>query len=219
MSLTIGSPKTTPTRDSSGRFVKQECKTPEDPPLVSLEVTNPVTFIKKWWKKIVGNEGIEIKFKAKPLTTVAIVLVLIGASMGLEKIFTPFGIISNQIFTPVPTATTDPWKETALSGILRKTPNTSKYYLQTESVEAVSIEFPFDINLDNYVGKRILASGKYNSKTKVIIISDIIDLEVLPKSPVPVITPTASPIPTPTIESTPTPRQTPTISSLPEIVN
>lgn len=42
----------------------------EDPPLVNIKVTNPVTYFKNWWSRVIGNEGIEMKasLKIRPLT-------------------------------------------------------------------------------------------------------------------------------------------------------
>ena len=40
-----------------------DVKLPSDPPLVDVKVTNPVTYFKKWWAKIIGNEGIDFRLK------------------------------------------------------------------------------------------------------------------------------------------------------------
>ena len=80
------------TRDSEGRFIKegetsipavsfttsqnQNVKTGDVPDLVNFKVTNPLVYIKAWWKKIMANEGLEFKFKAKPITAIAISVAL-----------------------------------------------------------------------------------------------------------------------------------------------
>lgn len=72
-------------RDSSGKFVDKEdptklppisvtvnnptsVNTTNPPDLVNLKVTNPLVYIKYWWKRILANEGLDMKVRAKPLT-------------------------------------------------------------------------------------------------------------------------------------------------------
>src|SRR5688572_745190 len=94
----------------------------EDPPLVSVKVTNPITYLKLWWKEVIGNEGVEMKFKIKPLTALllvsAVTFILTGTGFSLGRISIP---ITNPIvkyvpqLAPVITPTPDPWRETAMS--------------------------------------------------------------------------------------------------------
>jgi len=94
----------------------------EDPPLVQLKVTNPITYIKVWWKKIIGNEGVSFSFKIKPLTaiilSVFITSILTGAGYGLGKIS-----LHEPIVKYVPQLASIPtpnlWKETAFTGSLK----------------------------------------------------------------------------------------------------
>ncbi|MBI3397587.1 hypothetical protein HY045_03870 [Candidatus Woesebacteria bacterium] len=192
----------------------------EDPPLVSFKVTNPITYIKLWWKKLMSREGVDLRIKVHPVTTVLIVLLILSLGFGLGKInfpvYLPF--VSYISVTPTPSPTIDPWRETALTGLLRATPLTGKYYLETSSTEAVSLQFSSPLDLSKYVGKRILASGKYNRNSHTLVLSDVLDLEVLPQKPQLIATPTpsiiptpsASPIETPMPKITPSPVETPT---------
>lgn len=188
------------TRDTSGHFIK----TPNgDPPMVNLQVTNPVTYLKLWWKKIMSQEGIDFRFRIHPVTAIIIVSIVAlgGFGIGRVSVFSYIPVLGKLIPTPVPSATAEPtndWQDSALTGILKVTPNTNKYYLLTNSSQAVSLQFASQIDLNKYLGKRILASGSYNSKTHVLIISDILDLEVLPASPVPIVTPVPTITPEPT---------------------
>ena len=56
-----------------------------DPPLIDIKVTNPVTYFKKWWAKIIGNEGIDFRLHFRPLTAIAIALVIITVGFGLGR--------------------------------------------------------------------------------------------------------------------------------------
>jgi hypothetical protein len=181
----------------------------EDPPLVSLKITNPVTYLKLWWKKIIGNEGVSFSFKVRPLTavaiTVAVMLILTGTGFGLGRIYLP---PSNPIVKYVPqlgpSPTPDPWRETAFTGNLKYTSTTQRYYLVTTSSEAITLEVPGNIDLSKFVGKRILASGSYNKSIRTLTVSDAQDFEVLPTKAVTIPTST----PTPILSNLPTPVST-----------
>lgn len=55
-----------------------------------------------------------------------------------------------------------------------------------------------------------MAAGNYSKSQRVLVVTDAKDMEVLPKSPVPIPTnaPTAIPTPSPTAAETPTPTPT-----------
>jgi len=227
------------TRDSEGRFIKegetkipaislttsqnQKVKTGDVPDLVNFKVTNPLVYIRAWWKRIMANEGLEFKFKAKPITAIAISIALFSLVFGLGGVVFPtlfpfLNITSsnNSVTITSPTPTSD-WRETALKGTLKKTTSVPiKFFLLTSSDEAVTLQAPDYITLDKLIGKRILATGSYSQKQKLLIIQDVQDLEVLPQTPLPIptstptIAPTQTPSPIPTIEPTLQPTAIPT---------
>lgn len=45
--------------------------------MVDVKVTNPVTYLKLFLKKLLKNEGIDIRLKIKPLTVIAMVSAVI----------------------------------------------------------------------------------------------------------------------------------------------
>lgn len=198
---------------SKFKFIKtQKVKTDlrkEEPPLVDLKVSNPVTYIKSWWKKIIGNEGIEFRLIVKPLTAIAITVIVVTIAFGIGKFVFPFKIPFFEYSSKYePTPTPDLTRETAFTGILRKS-SIEKYYLQVESSEAVTLEVPENIDLEELLGKRILASGKFNPINRVLVVSNIEGLEILSNSPSPI--PTVSPSPSPTVlipQETPQPPST-----------
>lgn len=62
----------------------------EEKPLIDVKVTNPIRYIKSWWKRIIGNEGIELKIKVRPLTAIAIAIIVVTVSLGIGSFDLPF---------------------------------------------------------------------------------------------------------------------------------
>lgn len=184
-------------RDVSGKFSKL------DPPLVSFSVTNPVTYLKRWWKGVMAGEGVDIKLKIHPLTAVMIVLAIGGVSFGLGRITIPAPIIKYIpiLATPVPTIvpTPNPWHDAAFWGTLQRQNN--QFYLITSDAQAISLEVPNTVDLSKYIGKKILASGLYDEGTATLQVSVASDLEVI-----------SGGLPVSTIPPTPTPTSTPNVS-------
>jgi len=184
-----------------------------EPPLVEVKVTNPLTYIKAWWKKVINNEGVDFEFHIRPLTAIAIAVVIATIGFGVGRFVLPEGIdipffeYADATPSPSPTAETI-WKETAYTGTLRYSSETGKYYLVTTSSEAITLQVPENMDLRDFVGKRIFATGKYNKTSRILIIADAKDTEVLSKTPLPL--PTYSPTPTPSASPTSTPTETPT---------
>ncbi len=171
------------------------------PPLLSFQLTNPITYIKVWWKKLIGNEGIKMTLQIKPVTAVILVAIFSGAGFGVGRFSVPEILVP---YLPTPTPLASPqaspeagWREAAFTGKLQTSSN--KYYLVTTSAEAITLEAPSTINLAKLVGKRIMVVGKYNKTTKYMIISDTTDLEILTTTPIPLPTIIPSPSPTPTL--------------------
>ena len=189
-------------------------------PLVEVKVTNPFTYLKNWWNKVINNEGVDFRFHIKPLTAIAMTIIIASLGFGVGRFVIPEGVKIpffkfEDVTSPAPTATPEVWKETAYTGTLQYSQTTSKYYLMTTtSSELITLQVPVNIDLKDYVGKRILAIGKYNKSLKILVVSDAKSLEVLPKSPVSIPTMVPSPSPTPTTEPTmsPTPEASPSAS-------
>ncbi len=166
----------------------------KDPLLVDLKVTNPIVYIKAWWKRVVANEGIDFRFRIRPLTALAITAVVMLGSFGLGRLLIPEPLVK---YIPLlqPTPTPIPWRETAFTGVLRYSEANNKYYLLTTESEAITLEIPATVNATKLVGRRILAVGRQNTQTKILVVTDASDLEILPTQAIPV--PTTLPSPTP----------------------
>ncbi len=179
-----------------------------DPPLVDVKVTNPVTYFKKVWAKIIGNEGVDFRFHIKPLTAILIAVVIASIGFGVGGV-----VVEDDKVTASPTSSPQNiWKETAYTGVLQYSETKNTYFLLTSSsAEAITLTVPDIVNIEALVGKRILAVGDYSKSTKILKITDIKDLEILSKTPIPIPTITSSPTPgfaetpIPTIEKSPSP--------------
>ena len=161
-----------------------------------------------------GNEGIDFRFRIRPLTAIAIAAVIASIGFGVGNFVLPYKLPFFEYKTPKPSATPKPveWKETAYIGTLKYSEITEKFFLVTSSsAEAITLDVPDNINLTPLIEKRILAAGNYNKSQRILVVADAKDLEVLPKSPVPIPTnsPTAAPSPTPIPSPTPTLSPTP----------
>ncbi|MBI4157726.1 hypothetical protein HY502_02670 [Candidatus Woesebacteria bacterium] len=171
----------------------------EDPPLIFLQVTNPIKYIKKWWASVTRNEGIDFRFRIRPLTAIALAAVIASIGFGVGNIVLPYKLPFFE-YSATPTPAPVEWRETAYIGTLKYSEATKKFFLVTSSSsEAITLNVPENINLTKLIEKRILVAGSYSKSQRVLIIADAKDMEVLPKSPVPV----------PTVPSTSTPSSFP----------
>lgn len=177
-------------RDLSGKFSKL------DPPLVSFSITNPVTYLRKWWNGVMEGEGVDIKLKIHPFTAVLIVCAVGGVSFGVGRISVPEPIAQYLpiLATPLPSATPNPWVPAAFVGKLQK--QGEVYFLIGSDTRAVTLQLDTKIDLTKYIGKKILASGMYRADSQVLLVQDASDMEVVTGS-VPLMTPSVTPMPTP----------------------
>ncbi len=171
--------------------------TSSEPPLVDIKVTNPLTYLKLWWKKILANEGVDLRLRIRPLTALAIALTLATLGFGLGRISLSSQKPYLQYSPPQPTPT--PWRETAFAGLLQQSSN-QRYYLLTADSEAITLETPQSIDLQKLVGRRIFATGSYNPQIKTLKVTDASDMELLPTKAQPL--PTLPPQPEPNVACT-----------------
>lgn len=188
--------------------------TQTEPPLVDVKVTNPVTYLRRWWEKVMGKEGVYLSFRIHPITAF---LIVFGFTVGIfgagrYSINIPFLKYESQE-TSKPSPTNQPiWKETAFTGKLQLSLTSNKYFLITTSSEAITLDVPDNLDLLTLIGKRIFAIGEYNKTERLLKVFDVKDLEILSKTPIPI----------PTLEPTPLPTLEPTISATPvatDIIN
>lgn len=184
----------------------------KEPPLVSLQVSNPVTYLKSWWARVMGGEGVDLHFRIKPLTAIALTIVVASFGFGVGRVTIstqkPYiNYVANEIPVQNDTSIPPEWRQTAFSGQLKYTKAEDRYYLLTTSSEAIILEVPENVDLNNLVERRVFATGKYNETKRTLVVSDAADMEVLPKKieGVPVIDETPQPTVTPELEHIPIP--------------
>ena len=185
---------------SEGLISAKQIKTDlrkKEPPLVDVKVTNPLTYAKSWWKRVIGNEGIDVRVRVKPLTAIAISIIVLTVTLGIGRFVFPFKIPFFVYTSEEGAATSDKadYRDAAFTGELRHSLLTNRYYLTTDSSEAINLEVPDNVNLKDFVGRRIFAIGKYQEETRTLLVTDATDLELLPSEAETI--PTASPTPEP----------------------
>ena len=181
----------------------------EDPPILDVKITNPLTYIKRWWQRIIGNEGMEFRFRIRPLTAIAIAVIVSSMAFGVGQFVLPVSLPFFKYTPELPALPAPPpWRETAFTGTVQFSSLIGKYYLITSSSEAITLTVPQNIDLKEFINRRIFAAGKYNRSTRTLLVADASDLEVLPKKPIPI--PTTPPTPTPTPTPSPSPSPSPT---------
>lgn len=136
----------------------------DDPPLIDLKITNPVTYLKNWWKRVLGNEGILISFRIRPLTailmSVAIAALVTGTGFTIVKYkFLPI-VVPSSFFT-----------KTSYLGTVQK--SASQFFLVTPSSQVFTLKETANLKLDSLINHRIVASGKLDNRTNIIEVSEI----------------------------------------------
>jgi hypothetical protein len=162
---------------------KKTTAKPTDPPLFSFSVTNPITYLKKWWKQVMRNEGVDLRMRIHPVTAFAIAGIMIGAGFGVGRVsvppqiaqYIPAGLL------PSPTPTPNPWRITTLTGTLH-TGSGGQYYLVTQFTEAITLQLPTDAVLTAAIGKRVLLTGLFNDNTKTLRVDKVGDMQVITQS-------------------------------------
>jgi len=187
------------------------------PPMVDVKVTNPVTYFKLWWEKVMGKEGVYFSFRIHPITAFLIVFGFSAGifSVGRYSVNIPF-LQYETVETAKPTATADVvWKETGFTGKLQFSEKEQRFFLLTTSSEAIVLSVPQNLDLTSLVGKRIFAIGEYNKAQRLLKVTDAKDLEVLSKTPqsIPTLVPTIEPTNTPISTTSATPIVTDTIET------
>ena len=127
-------------RDSHGRFVAGQKAAPQTPfvsvsspkpdarktipPLVNLQIANPVTYLKLWWKKVMGQEGIDVHFRIHPITAIILTSMIATGSFAIGRFTLPAPIIK---YLPqlAPSPSPNPWKEAAYTGTFKQINNKS----------------------------------------------------------------------------------------------
>lgn len=157
-----------------------------DPPLVSVSVTNPITYLKLFLKRILNNEGIVIKIK--PLTAIAMIAALslaFGTGFNVAKMF-------------FPTSSPILHRAITLQGTVQLS-ESGQYYLSLPDNTLWTLR-PTNpnINLQNVINKQVLVKGNLTAAQNVVEVKEVLvfspNIPNLPNNSNPATT-SAQPIP------------------------
>lgn len=156
-------------RGEHGQFIsfkenikKPSAYTPDDPPLINVQVTNPITYLKLWLNKILKNEGIELRLRIRPLTAVAIFL-LVTLGSGLT------GFQVARVFFP----TSSPLlkREINYNGTLKNTGG--EYYLVISPTEMYRLDYKSLDELNGLENQNVFVKGNLGREKNVIKVQSI----------------------------------------------
>ena len=135
-----------------------------DPPLVAVSVTNPITYLKLFIKRLLRNEGIIIKIK--PLTAIALIIALstaFGTGFNVARIFFPN---SSPILH----------RSITLQGRVQMS-ESGQYYLSLPDNTLWTLRPNTNINLNNVLNKQVLVKGNMTPETNVIEVKEVLAFE------------------------------------------
>ncbi len=136
-----------------------------DPPLVSVSVTNPVTYLKLFIKRLLRNEGIDLHLKIKPITAILITL-------AFASIFTGTGFSIAKIFFPNSSPILH--REVIYQGVVQKT-DSGDYYLSlpNATLYKLTLSNKTNINLGSLVNKQVLVKGNFGTEQNAINVTEV----------------------------------------------
>lgn len=138
-----------------------------DPPLVAVSVTNPVTYLKLFLKRLLKNEGIDIRLKIKPLTVIACVLAL----------STAFGTGFNVAQMFFPTSSPLLHRSITLQGNIQKS-SSGQYYLSLPDNSLWTLRPKTNnIDLTDNINKQVMVKGNLTAESNVIEVKEVISFE------------------------------------------
>ena len=225
-SNTVSDPDTP--RDEEGRFVSQDATSKDlpklvhkstkmsgalkdlqeerekaelDKPLVSVSVNNPISWFMKWLKDLKKKQMTTFTFKtsvplvALPIIIVALLSFILAMSAKTAKKGEPTASVT-------PTPTIGSVYIMSKSGILKIVKGTKEvdYFIVLPGGEAIRLNLPEELKIDEFENKKIFVSGKYEAATATLYVEKFSDMEPTP-APLPTTTATPLPIETPTLES------------------
>ncbi len=137
----------------------------EIPPVIDLKVTNPVTYLKLWWKKIMSGEGISIRIH--PVTAVLIAISVTGGSFFLGRYLQ---LRSDLLEKYLPQFAGINSIEAAFTGSLYASEGT--YFLTQSESQSIRIKAT-NQNLSPYLSQKVFVSGKFDPLTRSLTLTTI----------------------------------------------
>lgn len=139
----------------------------DDPPLVDVKVTNPVTYLKKWLDKLLKNQDIDIRLRIKPFATIGLGLAFLavsGTSFSIGRYLFPN---SSPIFH----------REVIYQGSVQKTDQGIYLALPNSDLYTLKLKEKSIVNFNTLQEGQALVKGNLTVQPFVIEVSEIIPLE------------------------------------------
>ncbi|OGE31945.1 hypothetical protein A2631_02370 [Candidatus Daviesbacteria bacterium RIFCSPHIGHO2_01_FULL_44_29] len=147
---------------------KKDSEVPDKlPPMFSFKIANPIIYLKHWWKTVIANEGIDLRFRVKPLTAIAIGVLTVSILTGTGFVITRF------YFLPVVVPNAFLGK-TTFTGTLAG--SNDRLFLLTSTDQVYTIELPLNQTVAGLMDHKVLVKGKLDTRTAVLKATEIIDL-------------------------------------------
>lgn len=138
----------------------------DDPPMVDLKITNPVTYFKKWVGKFLSNQDIDLRLKIKPFATIGLILAF--ATVGT----TTFSM-GRYLF---PNSSPILHRSITLQGKVQKS-ETGQYYLTLVDNSLWNLKSTNKVNFTNVLNKQVTVKGNLTAQANVIEVSEVIPFE------------------------------------------
>lgn len=135
----------------------------EDPPLLDIKITNPVTYLKLFLRRLLQNEGIDIKVRIRPLTAIAMFL-------AFATFFAGTGFSVAQLFFPNSSPILK--RQVTFEGIVKRTDN-GAYYLSLSDNQLYRLQPKTSADYRQYINKEVLVKGNLTKEPNVIDVTGI----------------------------------------------
>ena len=112
----------------------------KEPPLVDVKVSNPVTYLRRWWDRVMGKEGVDFRFTIHPITAFLIAFGVASAFFGIGRYSVNIPFLKYQIIP-----TTKPTLLISAALII-------SFVILPSNTTAKAPEIPFNVASNSIVG-------------------------------------------------------------------
>lgn len=138
-----------------------------DPPMVAVQVTNPVTYLKKWITKLLKNQDIDIHLRIKPFATLWLIVAFATVSTTSFSIGRYFFPNSSPILH----------RSITLQGTVQKSETGGYYLILPDNTIWTLKPKTSNINLKNIVNKQALVKGNMTAQANLVEVSEVFALQ------------------------------------------
>lgn len=140
----------------------------DDPPMVDIKVTNPVTYFKRWVDKFLKNQDIDLHLRIRPFAAVGLLMtfsIVGGTAFSIGRYIFPN---SSPIFH----------RQVVYPGTIQKG-DMGQYFLMYNS-SPWKLKPKNNINLSTLAGKPVIVTGNLTTEPNLIEVSEVIVSDAQP---------------------------------------